>query len=434
MYKRQSPLVGIPDGATTICYGDSTQIWASGSGGTAPYTINWSGTNTTGFTGGGPIMVDPTFDNTYCFTVTDANGCQAPAECIDIMVTPELVATLPADQFICDGDSFDIIGSYSGGNGDPYVYTWFENVMPGPSVGSTPDLTVSPTTVTSYIVELSDGCSTPAVDTIVIDINANPVAFITIPNPTACQPGTIDMIGNSDIGVLYEWDYECDGVVDFTSAGTDAQNLYNNVGTYDVCLTVYSAEGCSTSVSEVDAVEIFANPVADFTFTPESTTMTNPFITVLDDTPNLTGWSWDFDGDGVEDANTATHTFEYTDPGTYTVDLMVTNANGCTDTTSVTFTVDPDQQIFVPNAFTPDGDGTNDFFFVKGIGLDVEEFDIYVFNRWGEIIWEGHNPNAFWDGTVDGKVVQQDVYVWKLFTRDLNNRSINLTGHVTLVK
>jgi gliding motility-associated-like protein len=428
-------LVAIPDGSTFICYGDSTQIWANGLGGTLPYTINWTGANITGFIGQGPIFVNPTQSDDFCFRITDANGCLSSLECVDITVTPPLSVVLPADQFICDGADFDIIGMYSGGDGSPYVYDWTEVTYPGASVATTANLNVSPTGPTWYFVQLTDGCSTPAVDSILIDLNPNPVAFMNIVNPTSCAPGSIDFIANSDIGVSYEWDFECDGTTDIVSAGNVANNYYTTPGVYDICVNVISAAGCSTMVTEPAGVQIFANPVADFEYTPLQTTITDPYIYTSDSTGGISSWYWDFDNDGtIDDSTGSNSTYEYLYAGEYTVGLTVVNANGCTDSTTISYTVLPDQNIFVPNAFSPDGDGQNDFFYVKGIGLNLEEFDLFVFNRWGEIIWEGHSPDDQWDGRVNNIIQQQDVYVWKLITVDIEGTSIEVHGHVTLIK
>ncbi len=427
-------LVSIPDGSTTICFGQETQIWASGAGGTIPYTINWTGANTAGFTGQGPILVSPEFSQEFCFRVEDGNGCLSDISCIPITVTPALQVTLPADLFICEGDNYLISGTYSGGSGDPYQYQWYQNNYPGPAIGAGPTLDVSPTGVTSYIVELTDGCSTPAFDTIQISLNPNPSAFLNVVNPNECAPGTINFIANSDIGTTFNWDFQCDGTEDLSSANTTASFTYNDPGVYDVCLEVISDEGCVTLVSEIDGVEIYSNPIANFTANPETTTMTNPYVDFTDLSSDAFQWYWDFNGDGNFDDSIQNPSHFYEFPGTYNVGLTIFNAFGCTDYIEIPYTVKPDQNIYVPNAFSPDGDGTNDFFFVGGIGLDVEVFDIYVFNRWGEIIWEGHSPTAQWDGMHKNVPVQTDVYVWQLNTVDVNGSPVKMNGHVTVIR
>ncbi len=429
-----NPIVSIPDGATTICFGSTTQIWASGSGGTIPYTINWTSPNASSFTGQGPINVNPEFTNNYCFNVVDANGCMSPTSCVNIVVAPALSATLPANINICSGDDYTIVGNYSGGNGNPYTYSWHQGNVNSASIGSTANLTVIPTGLTTYFVVLNDGCSAPTTAQIEVGLNPLPAAFLNVVNPNECAPGTINFIANSDIGITYGWDFECDGTIDQSDTTTTSSHVYSDAGVYDVCLTVTTADGCVSVLTNEDAVEIYPNPIANFTYTPGSTTINNPYVNVTSTSIGAFNWSWDFNGDGSEDASTENATFEYLTDGTYPISLVITNQYGCIDSITIPFIVFEDQNIFIPNAFTPDDDGTNDFFFVDGIGLDRDNFDLYVFNRWGEIIWESHNPDNQWDGTMNNVKCQQDVYVWLLITKKVNGTEVRMNGNVTLVR
>jgi gliding motility-associated-like protein len=429
-----SPLTAIPDGSTTICYGGQTQIWASGSGGTTPYTINWQGANTSGFVGQGPILVNPTNTSTYCFTVSDNNGCLSPQACVQITVTPALNATLPADVNICTGDDIELIGTYTGGNGNPYTYSWHQGAVNTPSIGNQTSLTVNPSGQTTYFVVLTDGCSLPDTAQITVGLHPLPVSFINVLNPNECAPGTINFISNSDIGVNFNWDFQCDGNSDFTTTGSTATYTYSSPGVYSICLTSISADGCSSTVSLIDGVEIYPVPVANFTFDPLTTTMTNPYVHVSSTSVGAYQWLWDFGSNGSVDAITENANFEFIEAGTYNVTLTVINEFGCEHAVTYPYTVLPVQNIYVPNAFTPDGDGNNDFFFVDGIGLDRDHFDLYIFNRWGDLIWEAHNPDLKWDGKHNNELVQQDVYVWLLKTRDIDGRTVSLRGHVTVLR
>ena len=98
--------------------------------------------------------------------------------------------------------------------------------------------------------------------------------------------------------------------------------------------------------------------------------------------------------------------------------------------------IESERTIFVPNSFTPNGDGNNDFFMPQGMGLDNDSFGMYIYNRWGELIYETHSTNQPWDGrSKEGnKIAQTEVYVWLLKTLDSNGNPIELKGHVTLLK
>ena len=120
---------------------------------------------------------------------------------------------------------------------------------------------------------------------------------------------------------------------------------------------------------------------------------------------------------------------------------VVTSSEGCSDTIYDTLTVTGDYIIFAPNAFTPNGDGDNDFFFPKGIGVDGESFELYIFNRWGDLIatvtgiWSDEDGIG-WDGhaNVGDEQAQMDVYVWLIRTDDFSGATHEYVGHVTLLK
>jgi large repetitive protein len=129
-----SKLSGVPDKDQTICFGNSTQIWGSGSGGTQPYTITWTNAS---FTGSGPHTINPTQTTSYCFNIKDNNNCSADT-CINITVTPELIASVTPGTTIniCNGDTTQICVNTSGGNGNIITYTWSNNYTDSSYTGS----------------------------------------------------------------------------------------------------------------------------------------------------------------------------------------------------------------------------------------------------------------------------------------------------------
>jgi gliding motility-associated-like protein len=108
----------------------------------------------------------------------------------------------------------------------------------------------------------------------------------------------------------------------------------------------------------------------------------------------------------------------------------VTDENGCTSSAIVPIKFDP--LIFVPNAFTPDGDEFNNYF--KAIAHNITEFEMTIFNRWGELIYVMPNLDETWDATYKGELVQDDVYIWQIVYKDINGKSYEMRGHVTVLK
>lgn len=448
-----NPLIPVPSTGVTICYGDSAQIWANAQGGTPPYTINWQGG--LGFTGQGPITVIPTFTTDYCFTVTDANGCVSPSGCVTIVVNPPLSLDLTDAFSICDGEDTTLVAVATGGNGGPYTFTWHEGSFPGTILtgvdnGNQSDLAVNVSGDVWYYVVLDDGCSLPVIDSVLVSMNALPIGFLNVVDSAGCAPFTAQFTANSDIGVQYDWDFQCDGTVDLFGTNSSPDWTYTDPGVYDVCVTITSAAGCATTITEPAFVEVYPVPVAGFIMDPQTTTILNPTITFTDISGGGTIYDWDFgdswningpdgpvplgtNGDLTSGSySNPVHT--YLDTGAFTVTQTVTNAYGCSAVYTDEIIIEGDYILFTPNAFTPDGDGVNDFFFPQGVGIDPNNFEMFIFNRWGELIFESYDPNNWWDGTAKGQEVQIDVYVWLIRTRDHKGNDHEYIGHVTVVR
>ena len=123
---------------------------------------------------------------------------------------------------------------------------------------------------------------------------------------------------------------------------------------------------------------------------------------------------------------------EYTSAGEYEVILVAFNEIGCPDSIKMKLTIGDDYALYAPNVFTPDGDGINDKFLVRG--FNILEFKLMIFNRWGELIHTSYDMREGWDGKYEGIDSQIDVYVYKLLFRDVFNRPHVKYGTVTLVR
>jgi gliding motility-associated-like protein len=134
--------------------------------------------------------------------------------------------------------------------------------------------------------------------------------------------------------------------------------------------------------------------------------------------------------------NDETLNITFDEPGTYELLLICDNDFNCPDTTSVVMNVFYDLQVFVPNAFTPNGDGTNDFFLPSIFGdFSPDGFEMLIFNRWGEQIFSSKTIDIGWDGSYKGKLVQEGVYIWKIRISRLSSAEVKeFKGHVTILK
>lgn len=429
-----SPMQAVGTGDTTLCYGQSTQVWTTGSGGSGSYVYQWTGQPW--FTSG-PHTVNPVNTTDYCFTVYDDFGCSATG-CITVAVKPELQVTVQGGVDtvnICFKDSVSLCALASQGNSGPYTYTWVTNNFID-SVASPSCQTVNPLVNTSYIVIASDGCSLNDTDTVTVLVHDIPIAsFLTTPDK-GCPPLTASF-NTVDPGVpnaAYSWDFDGDG-----NFGDDTtpfpEYVYTESDTYTVSLIVTSEFGCADTFTVPNYVIVHPVPAADIDHSPETGSLINPEIEFTDGFTNgATNWAWEF-GDGETGAG-ENPSHVYSDTGTYYVTLVVMNDQGCLDTIQDTVVIKSEFAIFVPNAFTPNGNDKNEFFMAQGVGIDLDNYVMYIFDRWGDLIWETHDLYKGWDGTANGgsEMVQQDVYVWLIICYDLHGNKHRLIGHVTVVK
>ncbi len=415
-----------PVTGATICTGQSTTLNATTTGGTAPITINWMSPATTGTSN----TVTPTTTTTYTITATDANGCTSNTQNTTVIVRPPLGVTASANVSICIGASTTLTASGSGGNGS-YTYTWTPGGMTGASVN------VSPTSTTTYTVTITDGCTVlPATANVTVTVLPKPtVNFVSNIN-SGCTPLCVNFTDNSTAaGTITTWNWS------FGNGGASTQNptnCFDNQGQYSVSLTVTDNNGCTNTATINNMINAIAVPTAAFVANPQPASITDPNITFSDLSSYATSWNWNF-GDAAFGSSTNTSTLQspqhmYSLDGTYCVTLVVSNQNTCFDSITTCIDIQPDYTLYIPNAFTPDGNSLNSTFAPKG--SNVAEFQMYIFNRWGNLIYQTSDIYKGWDGSYknNGTPAEQGVYVYRIITKDKVGQVREYVGHVTLVK
>ena len=414
----------------TICYGDTAQVYGQALGGNPAYNYTWSGASGAGLTGSGPHLVMPTATTVYTISVVDSKGCTAGPSSMTVVVRPK-ITVVATDITICDGASGTISANASGGNGGPYTYSWSNGI-------NTQSQVVSPTIATSpmnYIVTANDGCSSPSIDTATVTLNPGSIGLLQGLPRVGCEPLLVNFTAISNNGVSYTWDYG-DGT---TGTGSASTHTYGSAGTYDVSVIVTTAAGCTTLIDSLNYIQVNPVPNASFTASPNPVSSLSPLVTFTDlSTVTITNWAWNF-GDALSTADNSTlqnPTYSYSGTSVDTVVLIVTNQFGCKDTTSQVIDVIDDFVFYAPNSFTPDGNGVNDVFLPKGIGFDVDSFKMFIFDRWGNMIYQTGDSTKGWDGRANnGKdIAQIDVYVWRVELKDNQGKKHKYIGTVTIVK
>lgn len=411
----------------TICNGGSTTLTATGNGGTGVLTYSWSnGVNTATQT------VNPTTTTTYSATVTDGNGCSVGPLDITVTVNPLLSLVVSLDTSVCYGQTANISATATGGNGGPYTYIWTQNPAGVDLFGA--NQTVQPQQSTQFTVTVTDACETPAVSaTVNVNILSNPNISFAADVPSGCTVHTVNFENNTNPALAAScfWNFG-DGN---TSTDCNPTHSFVEPGCYNINLTVTSPDGCVKDSTAFQYVCVYALPVADFDFGPQPTTVINTLIKYNNLSSGASSYEWVF-GDGNESTElNPWNNFPTAEPGTYETCLISTTVNGCKDTICKLVVIDDEFLIYVPNAFTPDGDGLNDVFLPIINGYDVTSYQMYIFNRWGETIFESAFVGLGWDGTYAGQNSKEDVYVWKIVVRDeVSGEKKQFHGHVTLIR
>lgn len=417
---------------TTVCIGTCADISASALGGTGAYTYTWN-YDIVSFLNGANQNVCPTASTNYSIEVEDANGCLANDQVIVSLNPPITVqVSVLGPNAICPGDSVIINAIASGGDGGPYTYSW-------QPAGIVPDPTITdfPTTNTTYIVTASDDCGSPP-NSDSLDITLNPLPIINFTaNQDGCYAHTANFVDNtSPTPIFYQWDFG-DSNDSQGSNSASPSHTYDLPGTYSVSLTAQSPDGCVDSATFDNFITVYDHPIADFEPNKNETSIFQPEICFTDQSFDAMQWYWNFGGD-IDSTSGPNPCYTFGDTGCYNIELIVANQYGCLDTTDHDVCVTPEFALFVPNAFSPNGDGDNDFFFVKGIGIDEDQFQLWIFDRWGNMIYDTDNLHNYWNGKVEGgasdEVAQIDTYVWKIKLVDYNGISHVRYGHVSIIK
>lgn len=365
--------------------------------------------------------------------------CNPGTVCADTGYTTFYIYPLLAPSFVppagqCfNGNSYNFTaGGAFMGNGT-FNWNFGANASPSTSSAQNPTNVVynAPGIYPVTLTVTENGCTQTYTDSVYV--YPMPTANFNALPDTGCSPFTMQFTDSSIAGtpLIYLWDFG-DG---FTSAQSNPVHTYTAPGVYDVTLVIATSNGCVSidTFSVPDMITVYPVPTAGFSVDSMSVSIFNPFITFFDQSVGGTSCLYDF-GDGTTSLDCADQTHTFPTYGPYTITQYVYNDFGCVDTAQILVEVRPEFRFWIPNTFTPNGDGLNDIFIPQIMG--VENYRFYIFDRWGELIFES-NDNIYkgWDGRYMGDKCQEDVYVWKLIFDDLpTGKEHQYIGHVNLVR
>jgi gliding motility-associated-like protein len=351
------------------------------------------------------------YSGSYCYS----------ADTIEIWVYPQIETSLFADNNpICNGAGTNLWVEAEGGFPDSLLtFTWSHDLFP---ISTN---TVSPGETTTYYVEIDDGCSDPSLDSIIIEI-LSPISALVTTSDTSCfgEDGWAEALAYPSGDYSYSW-------------GSNPEIPGNSVegiaGSSWVLEITDNEFGCV-----FDTLVLIPNytPIAaNFSVNPNASCIPfdeNP-LNFIDLSQYALEGTWDFGNGQTSNYDPGNNPYvNYDQAGDYQVTLIVLNEGDCRDTMILDICILPATPIFIPDIFSPNGDGWNDFLYVRGEGITSMQFA--VFDRWGEEVFYSDTPEKGWDGNYRAKQMPSGVYVYYLRALLNNGEVEELKGDVTLLR
>ncbi len=408
-----------------------------------PGAISYSWTSTSGntsFVSNTQNLVFPSLTpdqaGTYVLSVAAPGPCVS-SRSVDLVVLGPITLTMqPEGRSVCRGDTILLEVAATGGSQN-YSYDWFPSTYLNAPTGSI--VTGQPLGTTVYNVLARDiTCPTHTVQhSFTINVKQPPMPDLRLSKTEGCEPLCIfydSRTGNQSAITTYDFG----GVLK-----VQADSFYyclNVPGEYNLRVLSEGTNGCIGVYDYPTSIKVHPKARADIYWTPDLPTTNDNLLTfnAVPKSGNILFYSWMFSGTGVQGYDTSSvknPQRKYEDAGKYPVMLISTTDFGCVDTTVKFVEMKDELNVFIPNSFTPNNDGINDLFQVKGLGFRIESFNLEVFDRWGHSIYFTKDVNKGWDGTIKGQSPMEGVYIYKVRIIGANGEGRKeYIGHVTLLK
>lgn len=402
------------------CYqGADGSIDANPSGGNPPFNFIWNDSQQQTTQTATALVA-----GTYSVTVTDNTGCTTTTMAMVEEPTP-LTFTMQTTQVSCVGDHDGTITVTANGATPPYNYS---ATLDGANFMYSSNGVIVNLAPGYYIVIVSDNHGCTKVDTAFVpDAVADTYTLTTDSTScygTAYNDGAIHVTGLTTTNMPYQ--YTLDGGMAqysgdfyFVSAGTHQVIGINNFG----CTTTLSAivpepaQGVADVLPHDTTLQLGETIQLSSSFSPYPSSA----IVSYNWTPSLGLSCIDCPNPIVSPYNRRT---EYT--------LTITYNDHCVAAASMTVIIENNLEVYIPNAFSPNGDGNNDVFRIYGEGIKM--IDLKIFNRWGEKVYESNSQFAGWDGTYKGQLQNPGVYVYEVKITYLDNKKIEKTGSISIIR
>lgn len=373
---------------------------------------------------------------TYALSVSSTGSCVSTRS-VEVDVLTPISYTLPVQsRTLCLNDPPVRLEIGATGGSQVYAYNWFPGSYLSSPTGSV--VYSHPLGTTVYNVTAYDvACPNYTISHIfTLLVKLPPQPIIILDKSEGCEPFCIGYNPKTKSEAAITT-YDFGGVI--KSQG-DSLHVCLDPGTYTMKVISEGFNGCIGTVEYPVPIVVFPKSHSDITWTPDLPTTTENLVT-FNPVPkygNVVAQSWMFSGTGMISEDTTDEKYpqrKYDNTGKFPIMLISVTDKGCIDTTVKFIEIKDELNVFIPNSFTPNNDGMNDLFMIKGLGFKVESFMLDIFDRWGHSIYSTKDINKGWDGTIKGTAPMEGVYVYRVRIIGANGEGRKeYIGHVTLLK
>jgi gliding motility-associated-like protein len=436
-----------------VCYNTTLQI--NGPPGATSYS--WSSSTGLASTAQDIYFSSIQPKNTGSYTLDVFLGPCRTRSSVNIVVLDPISFTLtPNDYTICKGDTIVLEGAVTGGSQN-YAYKWDPAIYLDSPTG--PLKVVVPQGSIVYNLTVHDiACPSFSVaHPASITVKESPIPDLHLERSEGCEPFCMTYDAGIHIGGLDEgWNviYDFGGIRKIQADSNSVINYCLPEGTYTLNVITEGKNGCNGVYPYPYPLVVNPGPGSDITWIPEEPTTNDEVVFYANSKYDpIIYHKWAFSGGIRTELDTAAiDTTLIPDPfidetlvdsprrkyesfGTYPVMLITTNDRECTDTVVKFLKVIDDMNIYIPNTFTPNGDGINDFFGVKGMGIKTEGFVMDLCDRSGTVFFSTKDVNETWDGKIGGQFAMNGVYIYKVKVVGMNGEGRKeLVGYFTLLR
>lgn len=371
------------------------------------------------------------FVQNYIVSVND--GTCINRDTVSITVNEPLSAYFATPEAQCfNGHSFDFQAEGSFGSTANFNWNFGPNASQSTSTSINPQnityVASGPQTITLQVED--NGCYS-LVYTSGVLINPEPNASFTASSTEGCAPhkAFFTNTSNNSIPVTFAWDFGNGS----SSEYFNPSYTYNLPGNYSVSLRVSSGNGCDTVYQISNLITVHENPLSDFLIQPTEAqiledSLSEPVQLITSSADSV--W-YIVLGDTLQGM---TQEIYFAAPGVYPVLMYAENEWGCRDSTLRYITVKSEGWLYIPTAFSPNNDGLNDIFQV--IGQNITEFEMSIYNRWGQRVYYSRDAESGWDGRTQfgTDIVYNGMYLYKISAVDQKGNQIEREGLFTLYK